>query len=94
MGAKVITDLKTGAAFPTGHPLHAAGPATLLPPEASQLLLDADVILSLDWVDVAGALKLSYGSKPVTAKIISISLDLHGHGGAVMDYQEIGRAHV
>lgn len=87
VGAKVITDLKTGAAFPTGHPLHAAGPATLLPPEASQLLLDADVILSLDWVDVAGALKLSYGSKPVTAKVISISLDLHGHGGAVMDYQ-------
>jgi thiamine pyrophosphate-dependent acetolactate synthase large subunit-like protein len=87
VGARVITDLKVGAAFPTDHPLHAAGPATLLPNEAVPLLLDADVILSLDWVDVAGALKIAYGSKPVTAKIISISLDLHGHNGWSMDYQ-------
>jgi thiamine pyrophosphate-dependent acetolactate synthase large subunit-like protein len=87
VGARVITDLKVGAAFPTDHPLHAAGPATLLPNEAPSLILDADVIVSLDWVDVAGALKMSYGSKPVTAKIISISLDLHGHNGWSMDYQ-------
>lgn len=87
IGARVITDLKVGAAFPTDHPLHAAGPATLLPNEAPPLILEADVILSLDWVDVAGALKMSYGSKPVTAKIISASADLHGHGGWSMDYQ-------
>ena len=32
LGARVMTDLKAGIAFPTDHPLHAAGPATSLSP--------------------------------------------------------------
>ena len=31
LGARVVTDLKVGAAFPTDHPLHAGAPAVLAP---------------------------------------------------------------
>src|SRR5688500_6407052 len=68
--AKVFTDIKTAAAFPTDHPLHAAPPATF--PDG-KLLRDADVILSLDWVDLAGTLKAAWGEAPVGAKVIRVS---------------------
>ncbi len=60
--AQVVTDLKCAAVFPTDHPLHLGAPATFLPPEAAQAVAAADVILSLDWVDLAGALKVACGS--------------------------------
>jgi thiamine pyrophosphate-dependent acetolactate synthase large subunit-like protein len=53
--ARVFTDIKTPAAFPTDHALHAAPPATF-PDEASKKILrEADVVLSLDWVDTAAS---------------------------------------
>jgi thiamine pyrophosphate-dependent acetolactate synthase large subunit-like protein len=82
--ARVFTDIKTPAAFPTDHPLHAAPPATF--PDG-KLLKDADVILSLDWVDTAGTLKAAWGDVPVAAKVIRVSLDAHVHRGWSMDYQ-------
>jgi thiamine pyrophosphate-dependent acetolactate synthase large subunit-like protein len=82
--ARVFTDIKTPAAFPTDHPLHAAPPATF--PDG-KLLKDADVILSLDWVDTAGTLKAAWGDAPVGAKVIRVSLDAHIHRGWSMDYQ-------
>jgi thiamine pyrophosphate-dependent acetolactate synthase large subunit-like protein len=82
--AKVFTDIKTAAAFPTDHPLHAAPPATF--PDG-RLLRDADVILSLDWVDTAGTLKAAWGDSPVGAKVIRVSCDAHLHRGWSMDYQ-------
>lgn len=82
--AKVFTDIKTAAAFPTDHPLHAAPPATF--PDA-RLLRDADVILSLDWVDTAGTLKAAFGDAPVGAKVIRVSVDAHLHRGWSADYQ-------
>jgi len=85
--ARVLTDIKVGAAFPTDHPLHAAPPATFLSPDAAKLLRDADVVLSLDWVDLAGALKAAWGADPVGAKVIQISPDAHVHRGWSMDYQ-------
>jgi thiamine pyrophosphate-dependent acetolactate synthase large subunit-like protein len=75
--ARVITDLKAGAAFPTDHALH-AGP---------QELRSADVVLSLDWVDTAGTLKLAWGEAPVGAKVILVSADAHLHGGWSKDHQ-------
>ncbi len=58
INARVVTDLKIGASFPTDHPLHVGAPGTLLPvPEALEALAEADVILSLDWVDLAGTLQ-------------------------------------
>jgi thiamine pyrophosphate-dependent acetolactate synthase large subunit-like protein len=82
--ARVFTDIKTAAAFPTDHPLHAAPPATF--PDA-KLLREADVVLSLDWVDTAGTLKAAWGDAPIGAKVIRVSVDAHIHRGWSMDYQ-------
>src|SRR5687768_15420925 len=89
--ARVFTDLKTAAAFPTDHPLHAAPPATF--PDG-RLLRDADVIVSLDWVDLAGTLKAAWGEAPVGAKVIRVSCDAHLHRGWSMDYQGLPPADV
>src|SRR5581483_8641149 len=86
IACKVITDIKVGAAFPTDHPLHAGAPAFLTPAgEAADALAQADVILSFDWVDLAGALRAS-GAR-ADAKVIQISADHHLHNGWSMDYQ-------
>jgi thiamine pyrophosphate-dependent acetolactate synthase large subunit-like protein len=85
--ARVFTDIKVGAAFPTDHPLHAAPPATFFSPDAAKLLREADVVVSLDWVDLAGALKQAWGADTVGAKVIQISPDAHIHRGWSMDYQ-------
>jgi thiamine pyrophosphate-dependent acetolactate synthase large subunit-like protein len=84
-GARVLTDLKIGASFPTDHPLHAGAPGVIAPvAEALEALRAADVIVSLDWVDLAGALKHSGNT---TAKVIQISLDHKSHNGWSMDHQ-------
>ena len=84
LNARVITDLKIGASFPTDHPLY-VGAANALTPDSVEALRIADVILSLDWVDLAGALKMSDPSP--AAKIIQVSLDYRIHNGWSMDYQ-------
>jgi thiamine pyrophosphate-dependent acetolactate synthase large subunit-like protein len=84
LNARVITDLKIGASFPTDHPLY-VGAAHALTPDSAEVLRAADVILSLDWVDLAGALKLAPPSP--AAKIIQVSLDYRIHNGWSMDYQ-------
>ena len=91
LNARVITDLKIGASFPTDHPLY-VGAAHALTPDSAEVLRAADVILSLDWVDLAGALKLAPPSP--AAKIIQVSLDYRIHNGWSMDYQglPIGRS--
>jgi thiamine pyrophosphate-dependent acetolactate synthase large subunit-like protein len=86
LGAQVVTDLKVGAAFPTHHPLHAGSPGgTTLAPEASAAIREADVIVSLDWVDLSGTIKNAGGN--ATAKIMQVSIDYQLHNGANMDYQ-------
>src|SRR4051812_37086886 len=89
--AKVYTDIKTACAFPTDHPLHAAPPATF--PDG-KLLRDADVVLSLDWVDTAGTLKAAWGEAPIAAKVIRVTTDQHSHRGWSMDYQGLPPADV
>jgi thiamine pyrophosphate-dependent acetolactate synthase large subunit-like protein len=85
LGARVLTDIKIGAAFPTDHPLHAGAPAVIAPvPEALEALRAADVILSLDWVDLAGVFKHAGVPK---AKVIQVSVDHHMHNGWSMDHQ-------
>src|SRR5207244_9175693 len=78
IGARVVTDRKSGATFPTDHPLHVGGTAPIA---------DADVILSLDWVDLAGTLRTAYAGNPVAAKIVQVSVDQYVHNGWSMDYQ-------
>jgi len=87
LAARVVTDLKLGAAFPTDHPLHAGAPAVFPVPDATCAIADADAILSLDWVDLAGTLRTACGTAAPAARIIQVSLDHHLHNGWSMDYQ-------
>jgi thiamine pyrophosphate-dependent acetolactate synthase large subunit-like protein len=86
LGARVLTSLKAAAAFPTDHPLHAAPPSTFLNPAGAETLREADVVLSLDWLDLAGTLRTAYGAGDIGAKIIQVSVDQHSHRGWSMDY--------
>ena len=83
LDAKVFTDLMIGASFPTEHPLYGGAPRFI----PQDVLAQADVILSLDWVDLAGALK-TVGPSPA-AKVIQVSLDHQLHNGWSMDYQAL-----
>jgi thiamine pyrophosphate-dependent acetolactate synthase large subunit-like protein len=85
LGARVGTNTKVGAAFPTDHPLHVSPPAAFVNDELVAAIKDADVIMSLDWVDLAGTLK-SAGGWP-SAKVIQVSLDQNIHNGWSMDHQ-------
>jgi thiamine pyrophosphate-dependent acetolactate synthase large subunit-like protein len=87
LGARVTTSLKVGAAFPTDHPLHVDAPMNFTQDELTPVLKEADVILSLDWVDLAGILKPLGG--PPAAKMIQVSLDHQLHNGWSMDYQAL-----
>jgi thiamine pyrophosphate-dependent acetolactate synthase large subunit-like protein len=83
LNARVVTDMKVGAAFPTHHDLHVG--STVLMPEVADAIRSADVILSLDWVDIAGTFKTVGGT--VSAKVVQVSVDHHLHNGWSMDYQ-------
>jgi thiamine pyrophosphate-dependent acetolactate synthase large subunit-like protein len=85
LDARVTTNLKVGAAFPTDHPLHIGSPATFVTDDVIEAIKDADAILSLDWVDLAGTLKSVGGAPPGT--IIQVSLDHNLHNGWSMDYE-------
>ena len=87
LNAEVLTDLRVGAAFPTDHRLHAAPSGAFLTPAAQAVLREADVVLSLDWLDLSGTLKQAWGDKPVGSKIIQVSVDQHSHNGWSMDHQ-------
>ena len=87
LNAQVLTDLKVGAAFPTAHPLHAAPCGMFLHAEAARVLREADVVLSLDWLDLAGTLKQAWGNDPVQSRIIQVSVDHYSHNGWSMDHQ-------
>ena len=52
--------------------------------DALEAIRAADVILSLDWVDVAGTLKQA---GQTSAKIVQVSVDHHLHNGWSFDYQ-------
>jgi len=88
IGARVVTDLKQAAAFPTEHPLHLGAPGVIAPAaEAAAALREADLILSLDWVDLAGTLQAVFGAVPPPARIVQVTLDHLVHNGWSMDYQ-------
>ena len=84
LNARVLSDLKIGASFPTDHPLYFGSPRAVTP-EGVEGLKDVDVVLSLDWVDLAGALRW-FGPSP-SAKVIQVSLDHRIHNGWSMDHQ-------
>src|SRR5262249_24126282 len=69
------------------HPLHVGMPATWPDAEARAALREADLVLSLDWVDLAGTLRAAFNGADPGARIIHASLDQHLHRGWSMDYQ-------
>jgi thiamine pyrophosphate-dependent acetolactate synthase large subunit-like protein len=88
LGALVATDGKTGAAFPTDHRLHIGAPATFPTDALQDALRSADLLLSLDWVDLGGTLTTACGGAPA-GKVIQVSLDHHLHNGWSMDHQAL-----
>jgi acetolactate synthase-1/2/3 large subunit len=88
LGARVATDGKTGAAFPTDHALHIGAPATFPTDALKDALRSADLILSLDWVDLGGTLTAACGTAPA-GRVIQVSLDHHLHNGWSMDHQAL-----
>ncbi len=52
------------------------------------------MILSLDWVDLAGTLKTACRGRSPAGKVIQISLDQYVHNGWSMDYQGLPPADV
>ncbi len=86
LGAGVVTDIKTAASFPTDHALHLAPPGNRPRAEAEAEMKNADVILDLNWVDLAGTFKLVFGRGEVTAKVIHVSVDSLVHNGWSADH--------
>ena len=82
--ARVITDMRQAASFPTDHPLHSGFCDNAA---AQETLRGADVILLLDCLDPAGAFQFAFAGKPINAKIINISSDFRVHNGWSMDHQ-------
>src|SRR6266567_1876742 len=89
VGALALTDIKTGASFPTRHPLHPFPPSLYVSGDATQALRDADVIVSLDWIDLGGTLRQACGGESPGAKVVQCSLDQYVHRGWNMDYQAL-----
>ncbi len=86
LNAPVFTFVKLAAAFPTDHRLHAAPPGSYLTDEGRAMVREADVVLSLDALDLSGTLKQAFGDQPITAKVIQVSCDQHSHRGGGADH--------
>ena len=94
LGAIVMTDLKLRACFPTDHPAHVAEPFNQFEPETRAVVGEADVILSLDWVDLGGAVRATKGLPEAPARVIANSLDHTLHNGAHMNYMALAQMDV
>lgn len=80
LGACVLTDLKTAAVFPTGHRLHPAAPGNRVTASGLDLMRRSDLILSLDWIDLAGTLQVAFAGGAVPP-VISCTNDGALHNG-------------
>ena len=93
-GAKVITDLKTPSSFPTLHAAHVGVPGYFMDQYAKAALRAADVIVSLDAVDLAGVLRQAFGTGESDATIVSITLDRYAARGWTMDMGGFARVDI
>lgn len=81
LGAPMFSDLKSGSMVPTDHKLHVAKPFNKLSQEAKAVLREADVILSIGWIDLGGVLHQAFDKGAVPATIIHAGDDEHLHNG-------------
>jgi thiamine pyrophosphate-dependent acetolactate synthase large subunit-like protein len=93
IGAAVLTSSNDPSAFPTTHSLHFAAPCLRPSKDATALIKKADLILSLDWLDLAGVFRLSLGTAqtqiPADKTIIHCSVDSIRTNGWSMDHQAL-----
>ncbi len=81
LGARMISDLKAGSMVPTDHPLHVGEPINKLSNAGRAALREADVILSLGWIDLGGVLRQAFGAETPAATILHAGQDQHLHNG-------------
>jgi thiamine pyrophosphate-dependent acetolactate synthase large subunit-like protein len=93
IGAAVLTSSNDPSAFPTTHPLHFAAPCLRPSKAATALIEKADLVLSLDWLDLAGVFRLSLGTAqtqvPADKTVIHCSVDSIRTNGWSMDHQAL-----
>jgi benzoylformate decarboxylase len=98
IGAAVLTSSNDPSAFPTPHPLHFAAPCLRPSKAATALIEKADLIISLDWLDLAGVLRLGLGAAqtqvPADKTIIHCSVDSIRTNGWSMDHQALAAVDV
>ena len=92
LGAGGIPDIKGGAGFPTDHLLHLSPPANQPRDEAKDAINEADVILDLNWLDLAGTFKLAVGRGGPKGKVIRASAEPYVHNGWTMDHMGLPMA--
>jgi thiamine pyrophosphate-dependent acetolactate synthase large subunit-like protein len=86
LDARVVTDLKAGAAFPTDHRLHVVPPIKRPNKAAGDVLAAADAVLALDWIDPMGTFQLATGEAAIEGKMINCTVDSYIHNGWSMDH--------
>ena len=93
IGAAVLTSSNDPSAFPTTHSLHFAAPCLRPSKAATALIEKADLVLSLDWLDLAGVFRLSLGTAqtqvPADKTVIHCSVDSIRTNGWSMDHQAL-----
>jgi thiamine pyrophosphate-dependent acetolactate synthase large subunit-like protein len=95
LAAPVLTDVRLAAAFPTDHRLHPVPPIRGWVPDAAvQLLREADVILALDWPELAHTLTAAFGDGVVVPRVIHVSCDAHNHRGWSLDHRALAPSDV
>jgi thiamine pyrophosphate-dependent acetolactate synthase large subunit-like protein len=90
--ARVVTDFKVPAAFPSDHVLYLGPPGNFAEPEVVAGMRAADFILNLDFFDFAGLLQQVWQPGDAMPTIVSTSLDRYVHNGWSMDYMGLAPA--
>ena len=89
LGAGMLSDLKAGCMVPSNHPLHIGQPFNNLSKPAIDALQAADVILSLDWIDLGGALQVAFDRQSPSAIVIHAGQDMQLHNGFGKEHLEL-----
>jgi thiamine pyrophosphate-dependent acetolactate synthase large subunit-like protein len=89
LGAKVVSELRAAASFPTEHPLHVYPPRYNPNKDTLDMMRQADVILALESCDLGGCFKLMRAPCGPNAKVIHCSVDSYVHNGWGKDHQAL-----
>ena len=89
LNARVITDMRSGASFPTAHPLHGGPHDLFLSPNDKDILAKSDVVLSLDWPDLQDCMIQARGPAVSGVKIIQVSADAQRQNSYSGDHQRL-----